>query len=101
MEASPLDCSARDASQVTSSGLSPFLEAEVKGEVRTSESGSPDHRVNQGDGKQQSTLGSGAHPGRVAQAGYSRVQTNDPEVHASGAYASSKGAKLGDVPASH
>jgi len=80
-------------------GFPLFLEAEVKGEVRTSESGSPDHRVNQGDGKQQSTLGSGAHPGRVAQAGYSRVQTNDSEVHASCAYASSKGVKMGDVPA--
>jgi hypothetical protein len=58
MEASPLDCSARDASQVASSGLSPLLEAEVKGEVHTSEGVSRDHRVNQGDGKQQSALGS-------------------------------------------
>ena len=98
LETSSLDCSARDASQVVSSGVSPLLEAEVKGEVGTSEGGSRDHCLDQGDGKQQSTLGSGTDPRRIAQAGYSRLQTNHPEVHAVCAYASIKRAKLGDFP---
>src|SRR6266699_1310172 len=29
----------------------------------------------------RSSLGSGAHPRRVSQAGYLRVQTHDPEIH--------------------
>jgi hypothetical protein len=52
MEAGPLDCSTGDASQVTSSGLAPLLETQVKAEVDTSEGGSRDYRVDQGDGQE-------------------------------------------------
>ncbi len=69
MEASPLDCPAGDASQVASSGLSPLLETQVKAKVDASEGGSRDYRVDQGDGEEQSALGSGTDPGRIAQAG--------------------------------
>ena len=52
MEASPLlDCPAGDTSQVASSGLAPLVEAHIKAEVDTSEGGSRNHRVDQGDGK--------------------------------------------------
>ena len=94
LEASPLDCSAGDASQVASPGVSPLLEAKVKAKVGTSEGESLDHRVDQGDGKRQSTLGSGADPWRITQAGYSRVQTHNPKVHAVCAPASIKGTEL-------
>jgi hypothetical protein len=43
-------------------------------------------------------LVSGAHPRRVAQARYWRVQTNDPEVHEARSSASSKRAEVGDLP---
>ena len=58
---------------MASPGVSPLLEAKVKAKVGTSEGVGRDHRVDQGDGKQQSTLGSGADPWRITQAGYSRV----------------------------
>jgi len=99
MEASPLDCSARDASQVASSGLSPLLEIQVKAKVGTSESGSRDYRVDQGDGQEQSALGSGTDSGRITETGYSRVQTHDPEIPAARAPASTKGTELEDLPA--
>ncbi len=38
-----------------------------------SEGESLDHRVDQGDGQEQPTLGSGTDPWRITQAGYSRV----------------------------
>ncbi len=57
LEASPLDCSAGDASQVASPGVSPLLEAKVKAKVGTGEGESLDHCLDPGDGKQQSTLG--------------------------------------------
>ena len=94
LEASPLDCSAGDASQVASSGLSPFLEAEVKDNVNTSEGSSRDHRVDQGDGQEQSTLGSRTDSWRIAQAGILRWQTNGPKVHAACVSASIKGTEL-------
>jgi len=98
MEASPLHCSAGDASQVASSGLSPLVEAEVKSNINTSEDSTRDHRVDQRDGKEQSALGSGTDPGRIAQAGYARLQTNHPEVHAARAPTSIKGTELEDFP---
>ena len=99
MEASPLDCPTGDASQVASSGLSPLLETQVKAKVDTSEGGSRDYRVDQGDGQEQSALGSGTYSGRITETGYSRVQTHDPEVHAARSSASSKRAEVGDLPA--
>jgi hypothetical protein len=54
LEASPLDCSARDASRVASSAVSPLLEAQVKGEVDTREGESLDDCLDQADGKGQS-----------------------------------------------
>ncbi len=43
-------------------------------------------------------LRSGAHVRRVAQAGYSRVQTHDPKVHEARSSASSKRAEVGNLP---
>jgi hypothetical protein len=57
LETNPRDCSAGDASQVASPGVSPLLEAQVKAKVDTCEGGGRDHWGDQGDGKQQSTLG--------------------------------------------
>ena len=54
-------------------GCAPLLEAEVKDNVNASEGESLDHRVDQGDGQEQPTLGSGTDPWRITQAGYSRV----------------------------
>ncbi len=42
---------------------------------------------------------SGAHPRRVTQAGYLRVQTNDPEIHEAGSPTSPESAEVGDLPA--
>ena len=44
-------------------------------------------------------LVSGAHPRRVTQAGYLRVQTNDPEIHEAGSPTSPERAEVGDLPA--
>jgi putative transposase len=44
-------------------------------------------------------LPSRAHSRRVAQAGYARVQTHDPEIHAAHSPTSSKRAEVGDLPA--
>lgn len=57
METSALDCSTRNAVALASSRLAP-LEAEVKGEVKTSEGRSRDRCIDQRDGKEQLTLGS-------------------------------------------
>lgn len=73
METSALHRATRNPSALASSGLSPLLEAEVKAEVNTSEGGSPDHRVDQRDGKEQSTLGSGTDPWRVTETRYPRL----------------------------
>src|SRR6266700_3376502 len=54
-------------------GCAPLLEAEVKDNVNASKGESLDHRVDQGDGQEQPTLGSGTSTGRITQAGYSRV----------------------------
>ena len=43
-------------------------------------------------------LSSGAHPRRVAQAGYSRVQTNHSEIHEARSPPSPRRAEVGDVP---
>jgi len=40
-----------------------------------------DRGLDQGDGKQQSTVGSGTDPWRITQAGSSRLQADDSEVH--------------------
>jgi len=99
MEASPLDCPTGDASQVASSGLSPLLEIQVKAKVDTNEGGSRDYRVDQGDGQEQSALGSGTYSGRITETGYSCVQTHDPEIPAARVPASIKGTELEDLPA--
>ena len=57
-----------------------------------------DDRIDQGDGKQESALGSRAHPRRVAQAGYSRVQTNHSEIHEARSPPSPRRAEVGNVP---
>ena len=44
-------------------------------------------------------LPSRAHSRRVAQAGYARVQTHDPEIHEAHSPTSSKRAEVGDLPA--
>ena len=75
-------------------GCAPLLEAEVKDNVNASEGESLDHRVDQGDGQEQPTLGSGTDSWRITQAGYSRVQTHDPKVHATCAPASIMGTEL-------
>jgi len=99
MEASPLDCSTGDASQVASSGLSPLLEPQVKAKVDTSEGSSRDRRVDQGDGQEQSTLGSRTYSGRITVTGYSCVQTHNPEIPASCVSTSTKGTELENLPA--
>jgi hypothetical protein len=71
----------------------------VKAKVDTNEGGSRDYRVDQGDGQEQSALGSGTDSGRITETGYARVQTHDPEVHAARSSASSKRAEVGDLPA--
>jgi hypothetical protein len=69
LETSPLDCSARNASHMASSAVPPLLEAPFQAKTDTGESSSRDHCVDQGDGKQQSTLGSGTSTGRITQVG--------------------------------
>ena len=82
---------------MASPGLSPLLETKVKDNVNTSEGGSRDHRLDQGDGQKQSTLGSGTDSWRITQVGYSCVQTHDPKVYAVCAPTSSKGTELGNL----
>ena len=75
------------------------METQVKAKVDTSECASRDHRVDQGDGQEQSALGSGTYSGRIIETGYSRVQTHDPEIPAAHASASTKETELEDLPA--
>ncbi len=48
---------------------------------------------------QNRRLRSGTDPWRIAQTGYSRVQTHDPEIHEARAHNSTTGAELGNLPA--
>ena len=98
LETSPLDCSARNASHMASSAVPPLLEAPFQAKTDTGESSCRDHCVDQGDGKQQSTLGSGTDPRRITQVGDSCQQTHDPEAHATRAHTSIERTELEDPP---
>jgi len=63
METSAFHCATRHTSALAPSGLSSLLETEVKAEINTSEGVSRNHGVDQRDGKEQSTLGSGKDSG--------------------------------------
>ena len=80
LETRTLHRATRNATASASSVLPPFLETEVKGDVNTRKGSRYSCCIDQGVGKEQSTLGSKTDPGRVTETGYPRVQTNDPEV---------------------
>ena len=65
--------SARDAPEVASAGISAVLEVQVQGSFYQTKDIPRDRGLDQGDGKGQSTVGSGMDPGRIAQAGPSRL----------------------------
>jgi hypothetical protein len=54
--------------------------------------------VDQGNGGAESALGSGTYSWRVAQAGYSRVQTHDSEIHEARSPPSPRRAEVGNLP---
>ena len=62
-----------DAPEVASSGISAVLEVQVQGGFSQTEDIPRDRGLDQRDGKGQSTVGSGTDPGRMAQAGPSRL----------------------------
>jgi hypothetical protein len=70
-----------DAPAVASSGISVVLEVHIQSSIFQAKATRRDSGIDQGDGKQQSPVGSGTDPGRIAQAGASRQQTHDPEVY--------------------
>ena len=61
-----------DAAAVASSRLQTLLEVQVAGSFSQAETIPGDGGLDQGDGQGQPTLGSRAHPRRIAQAGHSR-----------------------------
>jgi hypothetical protein len=89
--------SARYAPAVASSGISAVLEVQVQGSFYQTKDIPRDRGLDQGDGKGQSTVGSRTDPGRIAQAGSSRLQTHDPEVYETCAPCKTTRAELEDL----
>ena len=81
LEASAFHRSARDVPPLASSGIQAVLEIQVQSSFCQTKDLRRDRSFDQGDGKQQSTVGSRADSWRITQAGSSRLQTHHPEVH--------------------
>jgi hypothetical protein len=73
--------SARDAPPLASPGIQALLEIQVQRNLCQTKDLPRDHILNQGDSKQQSTVGSRTSTGRITQAGSSRQQADYSEVH--------------------
>ena len=74
--------SARDAPPLASPGIQALLEIPVQRSLCHTKDLPRDHLLDQGDGKQQSTVGSRTSTGRITQAGSSRQQADYSKVHA-------------------
>ena len=81
LEAGAFHRSARDASAMASSGIQALLEIQVQSNFCQTKDLRRDHRLDQGDGKQQSTVGSRTDPWRITQAGSTCLQADHSEVH--------------------
>jgi len=66
---------------VASPGIQALLEVQVQSTFHQTKDLGRDRGFDQGDGEEQSALGSRTYSWRIAQAEYSRLQTHDPEVH--------------------
>jgi hypothetical protein len=96
LETSAVHRSTRDAPAVASPGLQALLEIQVQSSFCHTKGSRRDRGLDQGNGKQQSTVGSGTHPWRIAQARAPRQQTHDPEVHETSAHCKATRAELED-----
>ncbi len=87
-----------DPPALASPGIQVVLEGQVQSGFFQTEDLRRHRGVDQGDGKEQSLVGSGTDPWRIPQAGASPQQTYDPEGHAERAYDSTKGPDLESLP---
>jgi hypothetical protein len=77
---------ARDGPALASPGVYTLLEVHVQSGGSQTEDLHRDRGVDQGDGQGQPTVGSGTDPGRITQAGSSRLQADHSEVHEAGSH---------------
>jgi hypothetical protein len=73
--------SARNAPPLASPGIQALLEIQIQSGFCQTKDLRRDRGFDQGDGEEQSALGSRTYSWRIAQAGSSRQQTHHPEVH--------------------
>ena len=75
-----------DAAALASPGFQALVEIQVEGSFSQAKDIPGDYLLDSGDGKGQSTVGSRADPGRIAQGGHPRLQAHHSEVHESCAH---------------
>jgi len=73
-----------DALAVAPSGIQAVLEVQVHSGASQTEDLPRDRGLDQGHGQGQPTVGSGTDPGRIAQAGFSHLQTHHSKIHEAG-----------------
>jgi len=71
LETGSVPCPARDAPTLAPWAFPPVLEAQIEGTCEKAEALARDDQLDQGDGRKQSALGSGAHSWWASQARYS------------------------------
>ncbi|SRR5258708_4898333 len=97
METSAVHCAARDSFAVAPSGIEAVLEVQVQSGASQTEDLRRDRGLNQGNGQRQPTVGSRADSWRIAQVGYTCLQTHDTEIYATGGHNSTTWADLEDL----
>jgi hypothetical protein len=86
-----------NAPALASPGISIVLEVHVQSGGSQTEDLHGDRGVDQENGSGQPTVGSGTHPGRIAQAGSARLQTHDPDIHETDAHCKATRTELEDL----
>ena len=79
-------------------GCAAVLEVQIQSSIFQTKDLRRDRGIDQGNGGAESALGSGTDPRRITQAGASCQQTHNPEVHATGAYDSTRWTELEGLP---
>jgi hypothetical protein len=82
---------------VASWSSSSVLEAQVKDSFSQAEGSRGNHRIDQGDGDEESALGSRAYLWGTPETGYACMQANHPEVHEARSHTSARRAEVGNL----
>ncbi len=86
-----------DVTAVASPGFPALLEVHIQSSYSQIKDIRRDRGLHQGNGQRQPTVGSGADSWRIAQVGYTRLQTHHSEIYATGAHNSTTWAELEDL----